>query len=205
LKRLAVWLLQVLSEALLFGCLLGALVSSQIGLLYGVIGSALAVPVVLFLHGYYLTRALAGLVWRSQKPWLYPAIAATLFVTHIHIAIVRSRSDLTPEARAMELPFLAGGASIVLLARWLAAGFCGSGDIGSGQSYRWQFEFRRRLKHRRDRRPPTRRLRGTLLPHRVSPHFDAVRVISVCKTQPWSPKQLHSASILAFMNLPVCH
>ncbi len=112
---LTVWLIEVLAEAILLGCLLGALVSSETGLLYGVIGSALAVPVVLFLHWYYLTRALAGIAWRSRNPWLYPAIASVVFVAHMHFAVARSKSDLTLFARATELPFLVGGACIVFV------------------------------------------------------------------------------------------
>ena len=113
LKRVVVLSMELIAEALLLGCLLGVLVSSQIGLLYGVVASALAVPVVLFLHGYYVTRALAGIALRIQTRWLYPAIAAALFVAHMHFAVARSKSDLTPFAQAMELPFLAGGACIV--------------------------------------------------------------------------------------------
>ena len=87
--------------------------SSEIGLLYGVIGSVLAVPVVLFLHWYYLSRVLVGIAWRSRYPWLYPAMAAAAFVAHMHFAVARSKSDLTPFAQAKELPFLVGGACIV--------------------------------------------------------------------------------------------
>ena len=79
---------------LLLGCLLGTLVASQIGLLYGVIGSVLAVPVVLFLHWYYLTRALAAVV-RSIKPLPYPLIAAILFVIHMHVVFVRLKPDMS--------------------------------------------------------------------------------------------------------------
>ena len=118
------------AEALLLGCLLGALVSSQIGLLYGAIGSVLAVPVVLFLHWYYLTRALAAVV-RNIRPQLYPLIAATLFVIHMQVAFVRLKPDMSSLGKAKELPFLAGGAGIVfacaiggnwLLRKWINAG-----------------------------------------------------------------------------------
>ena len=115
LKRIVVLIVEVLAEALLLGCLLGTLVSNQIGVLNGMIGSVLAVPVVLFLNGYYLTRALAGVAWVSQKPWLYPATAAAVFVAHIHFVVARSRSDLTLFAQETELPFLVGGACIVFV------------------------------------------------------------------------------------------
>lgn len=113
LKRVIVLLVEVLTEALLLGCLMGALVSNQIGMLNGMLGAVLAVPVVLFLNGYYLTRALAGVAWMSQKPWLYPVTAAAVFVAHVHYVVARSRSDLTLFAQATELPFLIGGACIV--------------------------------------------------------------------------------------------
>jgi uncharacterized membrane-anchored protein len=131
-KRIVVWLMEVLTEAFLLGTLLGALLFPNFtSLISGVWALAFAVGVVLFLHWYYLTRALFGVAWRSQRPWVYPAIAATLFVTHMHIAVVRSKSDLTPFAQATELPFLAGGACIVfactfvggwLLRKWTQAG-----------------------------------------------------------------------------------
>ncbi len=113
IKRTTVLLVELTSEVLLLGCLLGALVSSKIGFLYGAGGSVLAVPVVLFLHGYYLTRAFFGAVWRSQTPLAYPATAAALFVAHMYFAFVRLNPDMSSFARATELPFLAGGASIV--------------------------------------------------------------------------------------------
>ena len=116
-KRFTVWLLETLLTTLLFGVLFGALLSPDlstfIGLLPGVWVLALGVGTILFLHGYYLTTALAGVVWRSQKLWLYPAIAATLFGIHTHIVFFRLKPDLSSSGRAAEFPFLAGGACIV--------------------------------------------------------------------------------------------
>lgn len=142
LKRVVVGLIEILAEALLLGCLLGVLVSSEIGLLYGVIGSVLAVPVVLFLHWYYLSRVLVGIAWRSRYPWLYPAMAAAAFVAHMHFAVARSKSDLTPFAQAKELPFLVGGACIVfacalggnwLLRKWTRSGYNSQGVVPTDQ------------------------------------------------------------------------
>src|SRR5262245_35826461 len=98
LKRIIVWLIEVLVEALLLGCLLGALVSSETGLLYGIVGSVLAVPVVLFLNGYYLTRALAGVAWRSRSRWVYPLLAAAVFLVHVSFVVTHSKGDFTPFA-----------------------------------------------------------------------------------------------------------
>ncbi|HWB85159.1 MAG TPA: hypothetical protein VG675_13525 [Bryobacteraceae bacterium] len=116
LKRLTVWLLEALVSTLLFGVLFGALSSPDLStfasILPGAWALAFGVGAILFLHGYYVTTALAGVVWRSQKPWLYPAIAATLFVIHTHIVFFRLKPDLSPSGRTAELPFLAGGACI---------------------------------------------------------------------------------------------
>lgn len=113
-KRLAVWSLEALTATFLLGVLFGAVtLPNFISLLPGVWALGLGIGAVLFLHGYYLTTALFGVVWRSHRSWLYPAIAATLFVIHTHIVFVRLKPDITQEGRATELPFLTGGACIV--------------------------------------------------------------------------------------------
>jgi len=127
LKRLVVWVLEGLVEGLLLGCFLGAvwLPPGYSGLLpWGVVLAGLAIGVVLFFNGYYLTMALFGLVWRSQRWWLYPTIAATLFILHTYIAFVRfSKLSFTVEGQVTELPFVAGGACIVFACR-LLGGWC---------------------------------------------------------------------------------
>jgi hypothetical protein len=132
LKRLIVWLLEDLAEIFLLGGLLGTLSSANfISILTGVWAFALGVGGILFLHGYYLTTAFFGVVWRSQRPWLYPAIAATLFVIHTHIVFFRLKPDLSFQGRAAEVPLLTGGACIVFtctfvggcfLRKWIKAG-----------------------------------------------------------------------------------
>ena len=117
LKRLAVWSLEALAASLLLGSLFGALsapdLSNFLSIVPGLWAVAFGVSAVLFLHGYYLTTALFGVVWRSQKPWRYPAIAATLFVIHTSFVFLRLKPDLSSSGRAAELPFVAGGACIV--------------------------------------------------------------------------------------------
>jgi len=140
LKRLVVWLLEVLVEALLLGCLLGALVLDKASLLQGVIASMLAVPVFLFLQGYYVTRAFFAVVffadvWRSKVPWLYPMVAGAAFVAHVFSLFGQLHPDLSAEGRSTELPFLAGGACIVFACAfgggWLLRMWAKTG--GSGQ------------------------------------------------------------------------
>jgi len=135
LKRLLVWLIEALTAALLLGALLGALSSPDfskfVSLLPGVWALAFGVGAILFLHGYYLTTALAGVVWRSTKLWVYPTIAAALFVIHTHIVFARLRPDISSSGRAAELPFATVGACAVFgcaligncfLRKWTQAG-----------------------------------------------------------------------------------
>jgi hypothetical protein len=131
IKRTIVLIIELSVEAFLLGTLLGALLLAHfIHLIAGIWALPLAVAVVLFMHGYYLTRAFFGAVWRSHTPLIYPALAATLFVAHMHFAFVRLKPDMSPMGRATELPFLAGGACVVfacafagnwLLRRWTQA------------------------------------------------------------------------------------
>ncbi len=138
LKRLAVWSLERLVEVCLLGGLFGCLLSlSSVDKslmlrdsLAGFWVFGLVVAYVLFVHGYYVTTAFFGVIWRSAKTWVYPTMIAALFVFHTHIVFMRLGSDLTPEARAMEFPFALGGAGIVfscavagsgVLNRWTTA------------------------------------------------------------------------------------
>ena len=136
LKRVAIWIPERLIECCLLGGLFGYLLlrsSTDISptvrdWLSGFWRFGVVVAVFLFLHGYYVTTAFFGVVWRSAKIWLYPTITSALFVLHTHIVFMRAGSDFSPEARAMEFPFALGGASIVfscslvgnfVLSRWI--------------------------------------------------------------------------------------
>lgn len=116
-KRLAVWLLEALAATLLLGGLFGALSSPDLtnflSILPGVWALAAGIAAVLFLHGYYLTTAVAGVFFRGRKLWVYPLIAATLFVIHTHIVFFRLKPDLSSSGRATEVPFLFGGACLI--------------------------------------------------------------------------------------------
>jgi hypothetical protein len=121
LKRLAVWLVEKFVEASLLGGLLGYLLlrsSRDASLTFwncfsGFYIWGTVVAVFLFLHGYYVTTAFFGVVWRSTKAWAYSTITSALFVFHTHLIFMHAGTDFTPEARAMELPFALGGKSIV--------------------------------------------------------------------------------------------
>ncbi|MEQ1949039.1 MAG: hypothetical protein ABL995_17740 [Bryobacteraceae bacterium] len=140
LKRLTVWLLERLIEV----CLLGGLFAYLVSLsakdptltlrnafsAFWVYGSVVAV--VLFLNGYYVTTALFGVIWRGTRAWIYPAITLFLFVLHTHIIFMYAGPDITPEVRAMQLPFAFGGSGIVslcafagsrVLAKWTSVPF----------------------------------------------------------------------------------
>jgi hypothetical protein len=125
LKRLAVWLPEILAETLLLGILLGVLAlpwTEFVRLFPGLYVWGLAVAVFLFFDGYYATRAFVGLVWRSHVWWRYSTIAATLFVVHAHIVFLLERPTFSPEGRALELPFLACGVCVVFGCTALSGG-----------------------------------------------------------------------------------
>jgi hypothetical protein len=133
-----------LSQRFLFGVLFGALsspnLSTFVGLIPGVWALAVGVGAILFLHGYYVTTALAGVVWRSQKLWQYPVIAATLFVIHTHIVFFRLMPDLSSSGRAAEPPFLVGGVCIVfacdLAGNWLLRKWSQTSSNGPSPQHR---------------------------------------------------------------------
>jgi hypothetical protein len=122
LKRIVVWLVERLLEA----CILGGLfmylmIRAGADIPRGTLATrgsevlifGLVVAVMLFVHGYYVTTAMCGVIWRSPKPWVYPMIMVALFAVHTHIIFLRGKPDFTPEVRAMELPFVGGGAFVV--------------------------------------------------------------------------------------------
>jgi hypothetical protein len=115
LKRLVLSLLEVSIEAVLLGFLFAVLLFPHLKrLLPGVLLiSPWIVVVILFLHGYYLSRVFMALLWRSIGPWAYPAIVAALLASHAHLAWLKAYSDLSSVARAVEMPFVLGGVCVV--------------------------------------------------------------------------------------------
>ncbi|HKO19251.1 MAG TPA: hypothetical protein VJU82_10235, partial [Acidobacteriaceae bacterium] len=80
-----------------------------------VFSCTMIVVVLLFVHGYYITTALFGVFWRSSTRWVYPTLTMLFFILHTHIVFLRGKPDLTAGARAMELPFIVGGAFAVFV------------------------------------------------------------------------------------------
>ncbi len=114
-KRVALFLLELLIEALLLGGLMGVLISRHTGLQNGVIGSILSVPIILALHGYYISRVLCVVARIPATRWFYPVFACFAFIGHAWYAFWQMRSSLSPFAESVKTPFLIGGACIVFV------------------------------------------------------------------------------------------
>lgn len=88
LKRLTVWLLEILCQALLlmmFLTFLGGLGedSGQRNLADDLVIAFVATVVVFMVgSGYLVTTAICRVAWKSQNLWAYSAAAAVLFVVH---------------------------------------------------------------------------------------------------------------------------
>jgi hypothetical protein len=117
LNRLVVWSCEMLGEAILVGTFLFVLAWSDQNtpqdLVLAIAGTA---GVFMFGSGYFLTTAIFGVVWRSQKPWVYPAIAAALFIAHVQFYI----TTWSPSKKA---PVQAGGACIVFMCTYVGGYF----------------------------------------------------------------------------------
>jgi hypothetical protein len=115
LKRLTIWMLEILCQTLL-----GSLLLLEVARSYGPNRDAFAIEllrsflaIVLFFvwgSGYVLSTAIAGVVWRSKQLWLYPVIAGILFLAHLQWLFTKI-GGMSPSDR---LIFHAGGVCIVL-------------------------------------------------------------------------------------------
>ena len=129
LKRLAVWFLEISCEALLLSLLLIGLSvpfqPGQFGLGAELLSSFGVIANWLFWRtGYLFTTAIVAVFFRGQKLWVYPAVAALLFVIHIEIVMVKLGSDLAstygiliPAAGAC-IVFACTFAGSLILRRW---------------------------------------------------------------------------------------
>ena len=118
-KRIGLFLLELLIEAVLLGSLMGVLISSRTGLQNGLIGSVLSVPVILALHGYYILRVLIVIARTSFLMWLYPLLASCAFIGDAWFAAWQMNASLSPFARSGKIPFLIGGACIVFICAFI--------------------------------------------------------------------------------------
>jgi len=118
-KRVALFLLELLIEALLLGSLMGVLISGHTGLQNGIIGSILSVPVILALHGYYFSRVLCAIARTSKTRRFYPLFACLVFIGHAWYAFWQMKSSLSPFAESVKIPFLIGGVCIVFVCAFI--------------------------------------------------------------------------------------
>jgi len=86
LKRLAIWFLETLLEALFLAVVLVSLFGCDqhaYGKCIGV--SFVWIGTMFFSTGYLLTTAIARAVWRGMVVWLYSIVALVLFLIHFEI------------------------------------------------------------------------------------------------------------------------
>ena len=144
--RLGVWVLETAFAAVLLGVLMLSLLGAFIG--PGAHGFFLdvlryaAVTLIVFMwgSGYLLTTAVAGIVCRNWKPWLYPIAAAILFIVHVGFFASGWENIEEPSLRYESLMIQYVGACIVLgcdllgnvlLRKWEGSISRSSADIGS--------------------------------------------------------------------------
>ena len=113
LNRLVVWLCERLAEAVLVGVFLFVRAWSDQNtpqdLALAIAGTA---GVFMLGSGYLFTTAIFGVIWRSEKPWVYPAIAAALFIAHVQFY-------MTTWSLSKKMPIEAGGACIVFMCTYI--------------------------------------------------------------------------------------
>jgi hypothetical protein len=113
IKRLVVWLIETLSEALLLGTVLIALLGyDQKAFFKDLSVYSSGVVLLFFTTGYILTTAVVRAVWSGRALWLYPTVATGLFLIHFEIMNVLLRGAFAPSDR---LRIRAAGACIVIL------------------------------------------------------------------------------------------
>ncbi len=116
LGRLVVWLCERLAEAVLVGTFLFVLAWSWFGDQVTPQGWVLLIAgtagVFMLGSGYLFTTAIFGVIWRSEKSWVYPAIAAALFIARVQFYV-------TTWSLSKKMPIEAGGACIVFMCTYV--------------------------------------------------------------------------------------
>jgi hypothetical protein len=112
IKRLLVWLIEMVSEILLLGILLTVLLGHDPGsFLKDLSIYSSGTALLFFSTGYFLTTLVVRGVLKRQALWIYPAIATGLFLIHFEIMNVSLGGAFAPPDR---LRILVAGACIVL-------------------------------------------------------------------------------------------
>ena len=110
LKRLCVWFVETVTEALLLGIVLAVLLGhDQNAFVKDVVIYSTAISYMFLVTGYLLSTAIVRALWRGQTLWSYPAIATTLFFIHFEIMNVGVGGAFQPKDR---LPICVAGACI---------------------------------------------------------------------------------------------
>ena len=87
LKRLAVWSAETTTEVpFLIGLLMLESDFRQLNW-FDLRIAFIMVAVFMVGSGYLITTAIVGILFRSESPWLYPTIAALLFVAHVQVVV----------------------------------------------------------------------------------------------------------------------
>jgi hypothetical protein len=127
LKRLAVWLLEMVLQAVLLGLvLIGLYGHDRFSFARGLLIYADSIFVFFFLTGYLLTTAIARAVWKSRTLWLYSIVAAILFVLHFALLNVGLGGAFAPHDRKIVViagpvvAFLTTLAGTIAVRRWTA-------------------------------------------------------------------------------------
>lgn len=86
MKRLAVWLIEVVLEAMLLSVVLLCLSGYTRGtVLKDLTVGFIWITTMFFSTGYLFTTAIARAVWRGRRVWVYSAVALALFFVHFEI------------------------------------------------------------------------------------------------------------------------
>jgi len=123
-KRLVVWLIETLSEALLLGISVAYLFHQSPRMMaMFVFGTLIS---FMFPTGYLLTTLVLRLAWRNPKPALYSAASAGLFIAHLQVFFLvmgpSSDDKLPTEAAGICIVFACTFLGGWLLRKWVQAG-----------------------------------------------------------------------------------
>jgi hypothetical protein len=133
-KRFAIWVAEILGQGLLLSLLLIVLSPSSTRGFARDLWTAFIATVVVFMFGsgYLLSTAIVGIGFRGSRLWLYPVIAALLFVIHEQVFF----SGWTPPDFS-HLATQVGGACIVFFCTLAGSRFLR--NVGESKT-RWRCE-----------------------------------------------------------------